>query len=76
MALDSFGLFVHQAQATDGDLQVSIFKTIFDIVTLYGVTFLEEKGHGVSHGPRAHMVKLTVISARSPNKSSSSSCTH
>lgn len=48
MALDSFGLFVHQAQATDGDLQVSIFKTIFDIVTLYGVAFLEEKGHGVS----------------------------
>ena len=47
MALDSFGLYVHQSQDTDGELQVKIFHIVFDILMLYGVGFLEVKGHGV-----------------------------
>lgn len=45
MALESFGLFVHQSQNTEGELQIRIFEIIFDILMLYGVNFLESKGH-------------------------------
>ena len=53
-ALDSFGLFVHQSQETNGELQIKIFKIIFDILMLYGVSFLTEKfeDHDVSPGSR------------------------
>lgn len=47
MALDSFGLFIHQSQATEGDLQVKIYQILFDALMLYGVAFLEPRGHGV-----------------------------
>ena len=61
MALDSFGLYVHQSQETVGDLQVKIFQIVFDILMLYGVGFLEVKGHGVCPLP-AYSV---LFSARS-----------
>jgi condensin complex subunit 3 len=51
MALDSFGLFIHQSQATEGALQIKIYQIVFDILMLYGVSFLESKGHGVSIFP-------------------------
>ena len=44
-ALDSFGLYIHQSQETTGELQITIYKIIFDILMLYGVSFLEVKGH-------------------------------
>lgn len=47
MALDSFGLFIHQSQATEGELQVKIYQILFDVLMLYGVSFLEPKGYGV-----------------------------
>lgn len=51
MALDSFGLFVHQAQSATGDLQMNTFKIIFDIIMLHGPALLEVKGYGVSLEP-------------------------
>lgn len=52
MALDSFGLFIHQSQATEGELQVKIYQILFDALMLYGVSFLEPKGYGVGDVPR------------------------
>lgn len=49
MALDSFGLFIHQSQNTEGDLQVKIYQILFDALMLYGVSFLEPRGYGVSN---------------------------
>lgn len=47
MALESFGLFVHQSQATEGQLQIDIFRILFDILMLYGLDFLSAQfGHG------------------------------
>ena len=51
-ALDSFGLFVHQSQETNGALQIKIFKIIFDILMLYGVSFLTEKFEDHDVSPR------------------------
>lgn len=48
MAIDSFGLFVHQSQATEGELQAKIYQIVFDILMLYGISFLEVKGREVS----------------------------
>ena len=47
MALDSFGLYVNQSQSADGDLQVKVYQIVFDTLMLYGVDFLESRGHGV-----------------------------
>jgi condensin complex subunit 3 len=47
MAVESFGLFVNQALTTEGDLQEAVYKIIFDLLMLYGIEFLGEKGHGV-----------------------------
>lgn len=48
MAIDSFGLFIHQSQATEGKLQTKIYQIVFDILMLYGISFLEVKGREVS----------------------------
>lgn len=58
MALDSFGLFIHQSQATEGELQVKIYQILFDVLMLYGVSFLEIKGHGVGHLQPGYMKLL------------------
>ena len=50
MAIESFGLFVNQAVSTDGDLQETLYRIIFDLFTLYGVDFLADKGHSVGTG--------------------------
>jgi condensin complex subunit 3 len=47
MALDSFGLFVNQSQTAEGELKVRVYEVVFDILMLYGVDFLAERGHGV-----------------------------
>jgi condensin complex subunit 3 len=49
MALDSFGLFVNQSQSAEGDLKIRVYEIVFDILMLYGVDFLTDRGHGVRH---------------------------
>ncbi|KAH8928058.1 hypothetical protein BT69DRAFT_1329975 [Atractiella rhizophila] len=44
-AIDAFGLFTHQSQNAEGDLRINVLQTTFDILMLYGLNFLSEKGH-------------------------------
>jgi condensin complex subunit 3 len=48
MALDSFQLLARQSEATEGELQVKILQTLFDLIILHGINFGEERGFGVS----------------------------
>jgi len=48
MALDSFQLLARQSEATEGELQVKILQTLFDLLILHGISFGEERGFGVS----------------------------
>ncbi|GAA5901902.1 condensin subunit YCG1 [Sporobolomyces salmoneus] len=47
MALDSFQLLARQSEVTEGELQVKILQTLFDLIILHGVNFGEERGFGV-----------------------------
>jgi condensin complex subunit 3 len=47
IALDSFGVFVHQVQAAEIDLRIKVLKIVFDLLLQHGIDFLAEKGHGV-----------------------------
>lgn len=47
MALDSFQLLARQSESTEGELQVSVLQTLFDLIVLHGVNFGEERGFGV-----------------------------
>lgn len=51
MALDSFQLLARQSEATEGELQVKILQTLFDLIILHGINFGEERGFGVSRFP-------------------------
>lgn len=81
-ALDSFGLFVHQSQETNGELQIKIFKIIFDILMLYGVSFLTEKFEDHDVRPRLWLVRQSELMSRwfpreiRPSACSNSSFTH
>ncbi|OAV89055.1 hypothetical protein PTTG_08565 [Puccinia triticina 1-1 BBBD Race 1] len=46
IALDSFGVFVHQVQAAEIDLRIKVLKIVFDLLLQHGIDFLAEKGHG------------------------------
>lgn len=46
IALDSFGVFVHQVQAAEIDLSIKVLKIVFDLLLQHGIDFLAEKGHG------------------------------
>ncbi|KAI9600158.1 hypothetical protein KEM48_000572 [Puccinia striiformis f. sp. tritici PST-130] len=46
IALDSFGVFVHQVQAAEVDLRIKVLKIVFDLLLQHGIDFLAEKGHG------------------------------
>ncbi|GAA5884953.1 hypothetical protein JCM6882_007168 [Rhodosporidiobolus microsporus] len=46
MALDSFQLLARQSEATEGELQVKVLQTLFDLLTLHGINFGEERGFG------------------------------
>ncbi|GAA5963743.1 hypothetical protein JCM3765_006835 [Sporobolomyces pararoseus] len=46
MALDSFQLLARQSEATEGELQVKILQTLFDLIILHGINFGEERGFG------------------------------
>ncbi|KAI5479984.1 condensin complex subunit 3 [Pseudohyphozyma bogoriensis] len=46
MALDSFELLARQSQATEGELQVKILQTLFDMLILHGINFGAERGFG------------------------------
>ncbi|PLW56608.1 hypothetical protein PCANC_01434 [Puccinia coronata f. sp. avenae] len=46
IALDSFGVFVHQVQAAEIDLRIKVLKIVFDLLLQHGIDFLSEKGHG------------------------------
>ncbi|GAA5893397.1 hypothetical protein JCM5296_004865 [Sporobolomyces johnsonii] len=46
MALDSFQLLARQSEATEGELQVKILQTLFDLLILHGINFGEERGFG------------------------------
>ncbi|GAA5925051.1 condensin subunit YCG1 [Sporobolomyces koalae] len=46
MALDSFQLLARQSEATEGELQVKILQTLFDLLILHGIGFGEERGFG------------------------------
>jgi condensin complex subunit 3 len=48
MALDSFQLLARQSEATEGELQVRVLQTLFDLLVLHGINFGEERGFGVS----------------------------
>ncbi len=41
MALNSFDLLARQSQVADGELQVRLHQTVFDILVLYGIRFGE-----------------------------------
>jgi condensin complex subunit 3 len=47
MALDSFQLLARQSEATEGDLQIKVLQTLFDLLVLHGINFGEERGFGV-----------------------------
>lgn len=47
MALDSFQLLARQSEATEGELQVKVLQTLFDLLVLHGINFGEERGFGV-----------------------------
>lgn len=67
MALDSFQLLARQSESTEGDLQVKVLQTLFDLIVLHGVNFGEERGFGVSQTlvPRNPATKADVV-LRSP----------
>ncbi|GAA5984097.1 hypothetical protein JCM11641_000312 [Rhodosporidiobolus odoratus] len=46
MALDSFQLLARQSEATEGELQVRVLQTLFDLLVLHGINFGEERGFG------------------------------
>ncbi|GAA5865849.1 hypothetical protein JCM3774_003117 [Rhodotorula dairenensis] len=46
MALDSFQLLARQSESTEGELQVKVLQTLFDLIVLHGVNFGEERGFG------------------------------
>ncbi|GAA5998124.1 condensin subunit YCG1 [Rhodotorula paludigena] len=46
MALDSFQLLARQSEATEGELQVKVLQTLFDLLVLHGINFGEERGFG------------------------------
>ncbi|GAA6000576.1 hypothetical protein JCM10207_004558 [Rhodosporidiobolus poonsookiae] len=48
MALDSFQLLARQSEATEGELQVKVLQTLFDLLVLHGINFGEERGFGTS----------------------------
>lgn len=50
MATESFGLYVNQAteKGVSEEMRESVFRIIFDILLLYGVDILANKGHSVS----------------------------
>lgn len=47
IALDSFGVFIHQVQAAEVELRTKVLKVVFDLLLQHGIGFLAEKGHGV-----------------------------
>jgi hypothetical protein len=61
MALDSFQLLARQSESTEGELQVKVLQTLFDLIVLHGVNFGEERGFGV----RLHAKHPCFVSARS-----------
>lgn len=76
MALDAFGLFVHQSQQTTGELQIKVYQIIFDILMLYGLDFLQEKGEAYAVRLPHSLHHLLNVALRSHPKSSSSCDTH
>ncbi|EGG11613.1 uncharacterized protein MELLADRAFT_115273 [Melampsora larici-populina 98AG31] len=46
IALDSFGVFIHQVQAAEVELRTKVLKIVFDLLLQHGIGFLAEKGHG------------------------------
>ncbi|BGP22271.1 condensin complex subunit 3 [Rhodotorula toruloides] len=46
MALDSFQLLARQSEATEGELQIKVLQTLFDLLVLHGINFGEERGFG------------------------------
>ncbi|BGO88973.1 hypothetical protein NBRC10512_005103 [Rhodotorula toruloides] len=46
MALDSFQLLARQSEATEGELQIKVLQTLFDVLVLHGINFGEERGFG------------------------------
>lgn len=74
-ALDSFQLLARQSQDTEGELQVRILETLFDLLVLHGVNFGAERGFGVS--PLRSLIDVGQQTdrsalARSPTSSSAS----
>lgn len=53
MATESFGLYVNQAMESgvSEEMRESVFRIIFDILLLYGVDILADKGHSVCLRP-------------------------
>lgn len=69
MALDSFQLLARQSESTEGELQVKVLQTLFDLIVLHGVNFGEERGFGVRRlsallGP-AGQTRLTACATQS-----------
>ncbi|KAG0147863.1 hypothetical protein CROQUDRAFT_90996 [Cronartium quercuum f. sp. fusiforme G11] len=46
IALDSFGVFIHQVQAAEVELRTKVLKIVFDLLLQHGIGFLADKGHG------------------------------
>lgn len=47
-AIDSFQLLARQSQDAEGELQVKLLQTLFDVLVLHGLNFGAERGFGVS----------------------------
>jgi condensin complex subunit 3 len=60
MALDSFQLLARQSEATEGELQVRVLQTLFDLLVLHGINFGEERGFGVRRASSSFRVLLPV----------------
>lgn len=50
MAKDSFPMLARESQAGTGELRVKVLETIFDLLILWGVDFVEELGFDVCFG--------------------------